>query len=82
MSIWNRKKLTFGFVSTRFAGTDGVSLETQKWVEVLLNKGCRACYMAGELDTDPEVSHLAPKAFFHHEAVLEVQHALFDTKKR
>ena len=34
MSIWNRKKLSFGFVSTRFAGTDGVSLETNKWVDV------------------------------------------------
>ena len=30
MTIWDRKKLSFGFVSTRFAGTDGVSLETDK----------------------------------------------------
>ena len=56
MSVWNRKKLSFGFVSTRFAGTDGVSLETQKWVEVLKTKGCDVYYMAGKLDTDPETS--------------------------
>ena len=82
MTIWDRKALSFGFVSTRFAGTDGVSLETQKWVDVLQNKGCKVCYMAGELDTAPELSHLAPKAFFHHEDILEIQHALFDEKKR
>ncbi|HUT71589.1 MAG TPA: hypothetical protein VMW89_13030 [Desulfatiglandales bacterium] len=27
-----------GFVSTRIAGTDGVSLEIQKWAEVLEEK--------------------------------------------
>ena len=82
MTVWTRKKLSFGFISTRFAGTDGVSLETQKWVEVLKSKGCRVYYMAGELDTDPTISHLAPKAFFKHQEILEVQHALFVQKRR
>ena len=82
MSIWDRKKLSFGFVSTRFAGTDGVSLETQKWVDVLKAKGCKVYYMAGNLDTDPEISHLAVKALFQHEEILEVQHALFVEKRR
>jgi glycosyltransferase involved in cell wall biosynthesis len=82
MTIWDRKKLSFGFVSTRFAGTDGVSLETEKWVDVLRSKGCSVYYMAGLLDTDPEISHLAPKAFFQHEDILEIQHALFAEKRR
>jgi glycosyltransferase involved in cell wall biosynthesis len=82
MSVWNRKKLSFGFVSTRFAGTDGVSLETQKWVDVLKDKGCGICYMAGKLDTEPEISHLAPKAFFKHEDIIEVQNSLFVDKRR
>ena len=82
MTIWNRKKLSFGFVSTRFAGTDGVSLETDKWVDVLKSKDCSVYYMAGKLDTDPDISHLAPKAFFQHEDILEIQHALFDEKRR
>ena len=64
MNIWQRRKPTFGFVSTRIAGTDGVSLETKKWVEVLEAKGCRCVFMAGELDTDPQKSHLVPEAFF------------------
>ena len=82
MTIWKRKKLSFGFVSTRFAGTDGVSLETHKWVEVLRAKGCDIYYMAGELDTEPEISHLVPKAYFQHEEILEVQRPLFSEKRR
>ncbi len=82
MTIWKRKKLSFGFVSTRFAGTDGVSLETQKWVDVLKAKGCDIYYMAGELDTEPEISHLVPKAYFQHEEILEVQRPLFSEKRR
>ncbi len=82
MTVWKRKKLSFGFVSTRFAGTDGVSLETQKWVDVLESKGCNVFYMAGELDTDPEISHLVPKAFFQHPDILEVQQLLFIKKRR
>ena len=82
MSIWDRKKFSFGFVSTRFAGTDGVSLETQKWADVLKEKECEVYYMAGELDTDPAISHLVPKAFFQHEEILEVQQELFGEKRR
>lgn len=82
MSIWKRDKLSFGFISTRFAGTDGVSLETQKWVDVLREKGCDVYYMAGMLDTDPNISYLVPKAFFQHEDILEIQHELFVKKRR
>ena len=82
MSVWTRKQLSFGFVSTRFAGTDGVSLETQKWVDVLKAKDCKVYYMAGELDTPPEISHLVPKAFFQHKEILEIQHQLFLEKRR
>jgi glycosyltransferase involved in cell wall biosynthesis len=82
MGVWNRKKLSFGFVSTRLAGTDGVSLETEKWVDVLKEKGGDVYYLAGELDTEPEVSILAPKAHFKHTEIREVQHELFSEKKR
>ena len=82
MSIWDRKHLSFGFISTRFAGTDGVSLETQKWVDVLTAKGCRVYYMAGKLDRDEAVSYLSPKAFFQHDDIRAVQNALFREKRR
>ena len=45
-----------GFVSTRFAGTDGVSLEAAKWAEVLDEAGHRCFWFAGELDKPAEIS--------------------------
>jgi glycosyltransferase involved in cell wall biosynthesis len=82
MDIWTRKAPSFGFISTRFAGLDGVSLETKKWVEVLTEKGCPVYFMAGELDTPSEISHLVPDAHFKHAQIEKIQHALFVEKKR
>lgn len=55
-----------GFISTRIAGTDGVSLETEKWAEVFEREGFECFYFAGELDRPPEVSMLYEKAHFKH----------------
>ena len=82
MNVWERKKPSFGFISTRLAGLDGVSLEVNKWVDVIVSKGCSVYYMAGELDTDPKISHLAPKAHFENEEILEIQQDLFVKKQR
>mgnify|MGYP000265121490 CR=1 FL=1 len=82
MDIWARKKPSFGFISTRLAGLDGVSLETAKWVDVLAAKDCPVYFMAGELDTPPEISHLVPEAHFKHPEIEKIQHALFVEKKR
>jgi glycosyltransferase involved in cell wall biosynthesis len=66
-----------GFVSTRFQGTDGVTLEARKWAQILGGLGHSCYWMAGELDAPPEVSHTAPLAFFNHPEVAEVQRQLF-----
>jgi glycosyltransferase involved in cell wall biosynthesis len=55
-----------GFVSTRFAGTDGVSLETEKWADVFTKVGFECFYLAGEIDRPPEQSYLVEKAHFKH----------------
>jgi len=55
-----------GFISTRFAGTDGVSLETEKWAAVLERMGHRCFYFAGECDRDPSISQVVPEAFYRH----------------
>jgi hypothetical protein len=55
-----------GFVSTRFAGTDGVSLETAKWATVLERLGSTCFYFAGECDRPPDRSHVVPEAFYRH----------------
>jgi glycosyltransferase involved in cell wall biosynthesis len=62
-------KKRIGFVSTRLAGTDGVSLETQKWAEVLERDGHECFYMAGELDTPPERSRLVKNCHFRNKRV-------------
>jgi len=55
-----------GFVSTRFAGTDGVSLEAAKWAEVLWHDKHVSYWYAGVLDRDADISLCVPEAFFGH----------------
>ena len=55
-----------GFISTRFAGTDGVSLESAKWAQVLWDFDCKSFWYAGLLDRDPDTSHCVPEAHFEH----------------
>ena len=55
-----------GFVSTRFAGTDGVSLESAKWAEVLWEDEHFSAWYGGRLDRAPDVSMCIPEAYFHH----------------
>lgn len=71
-----RKRI--GFVATRLAGMDGVSLETVKWVDILgaLNYDC--FYFAGELEWPDEYSYHVPEAHFHHPDILRLQADLFD----
>ncbi len=55
-----------GFISTRFAGTDGVSLESAKWAEVLEADRHTCFWYAGRLDRPPAHSHCVPEANFGH----------------
>ena len=56
--------LNIGFVSTRFAGNDGVSLESAKWAEILGEEGHQNFWYAGRLDRSPEISLCVPEAHF------------------
>jgi len=71
-----------GFASTRFAGTDGVSFEAGKWARIFAETGAKCHWFAGQLETPPETSHLAPEAFFNHPEVLEIQAGLFGVTER
>jgi glycosyltransferase involved in cell wall biosynthesis len=76
------KRLRIGFVSTRFSGTDGVSLETEKWVNTLERLGHKCFYFAGESDRPPEKTHLVPEAHFKHPSVEALTTELFMATKR
>ncbi|HJX41628.1 MAG TPA: glycosyltransferase family 4 protein [Anaerolineales bacterium] len=78
----NPRVLHIGFVSTRFQGLDGVSLETTKWVSLLERFHHRCYWFAGELDTDPERSLLVPEAYFRHPAILALERDLFGNSTR
>lgn len=55
-----------GFISTRFAGTDGVSLESAKWAEVLWDDRHVSYWYSGKSDRNPAISHCVPEAYFGH----------------
>lgn len=61
-----------GFISTRFAGTDGVSLETEKWATVLERMGHNCFYLAGQCDRGANQSHVVPEAFYRHPDIDEL----------
>jgi glycosyltransferase involved in cell wall biosynthesis len=71
-----------GFLSTRFQGTDGVSLETEKWIHVLERMGFECFFFAGQSDWDEERTMVAPEAFWEHPEVAEVQRRVFGSTKR
>jgi glycosyltransferase involved in cell wall biosynthesis len=58
--------MNIGFVSTRLAGVDGVSLEVAKLVTILREMGHESFYCAGELDADSPPSRLVPEMHFTH----------------
>ncbi len=81
-----RKKSTgiknIGFISTRVAGTDGVSLETAKWDAVLERNQYRCFYFAGLLDRPKERSFLVEEAFFDHPENLKINNEVFGRRRR
>lgn len=69
--------MNIGFISTRLAGTDGVSLETQKIAAVTQELGHQNYYCAGELD--PGLTGLlAPELHFVDETAVALGKRAFD----
>jgi mannosylglucosylglycerate synthase len=71
-----------GFISTRFAGTDGVSLETAKWADVFEKAGFTCFYFGGELDRPPKQSYLVKEAHFQHTEIRNIFRSCFDARVR
>ncbi len=66
-----------GFISTRFAGTDGVSLETSKWAAVLEGLGHSTFYFAGECDRPADHSRLVPEAHYRHPTIAAINRVAY-----
>ncbi|MBI1279767.1 MAG: glycosyltransferase [Anaerolineaceae bacterium] len=66
-----------GFVSTRFAGTDGVSLETLKWSNLLSTMNCECFCFAGESDWPADRRYIVPEAHFESPEIQALNGDLF-----
>lgn len=70
-----------GFVSTRFSGTDGVTLEARKWAEVLEEDGHPCFWFAGKLSEGKQRGFLAPVAHFHDSRNVRINLQIFGREK-
>lgn len=71
-----------GFISTRFKGTDGVSLESDKWAHVLERLGHTCFYLSGASDRPPERSRIVPEALFIHPDIRNIYNTAFSLRVR
>lgn len=69
--------MNIGFVSTRLAGTDGVSLEAGKVAEILSRLEHTCFYCAGELSTPGLAGTVVPEMSFNHPSIQPLQDAAF-----
>jgi glycosyltransferase involved in cell wall biosynthesis len=71
-----------GFVSFRFSGTDGVSLETEKWAHILEKHGHTCYYFAGESDRPDNRTMLVAHAHFQHPDIEDITDRCFGVNRR
>ncbi len=71
-----------GFVSTRFAGLDGVSLESAKWAQVLWDHEHISFWYAGRLDRADDISMCIPEAHFGHPEIKWINDAIWGRTTR
>ena len=71
--------LNVGFVSTRFAGIDGVSLEASKWAQIFKGEGHTCFWFAGELTKNSDASIFAAQASFKNGQNQWINSQLFGT---
>jgi glycosyltransferase involved in cell wall biosynthesis len=71
-----------GFISTRFSGTDGVTLETMKWAHVLRELGQQLFYFAGLNNQPAGISYVVPEAFFKHPDIFAITEVAYSARAR
>ena len=76
------RSTNIGFISFRFHGTDGVSLETSKWAEVLEEMGHKCYYFSGLSDRPFDRSMVVEEAHFLESENREYYYKFVGTTKR
>lgn len=73
--------MRIGFISTRLSGTDGVSLEVEKWATVLRRMGHELYYCAGELSGYAAGGTLIPELHFDHKSAISISQRAFGSER-
>ena len=71
--------MRIGFIATRLNGTDGVSLEVEKWAQVLQRLGHELYYCAGELGGYASGGTLIPTLHFAHQSIFKLSRQAFES---
>ena len=71
--------MRIGFIATRLNGTDGVSLEVEKWAQVLQRLGHEIYYCAGELGGYARGGSLIPELHFAHQSIFRLSKQAFES---
>jgi len=74
--------VNLGFISTRLAGSDGVTLETMKWAEVCRKLGHNVFFCAGQMAPELQPHMVIPEAHFTHPNIVAIQNACFGVRTR
>jgi len=69
--------MRIGFIATRLHGTDGVTLEVEKWAKVLAKLGHEIYYCAGELGGYAKDGYLIPELHFADQTVYALSQRAF-----
>jgi mannosylglucosylglycerate synthase len=70
--------MRIGFIATRLSGTDGVTLEVEKWSHVLTRMGHKLYYCAGELGGYAKGSTHIPKLHFADRSIHSLSKKAFE----
>ena len=71
-----------GIISTRIAGTDGVSLEISKWVDIFKRNNYNCFYFSGESDREDSISYQIEEAHFAHPEIRAISSRVFGNQTR
>jgi len=71
--------MRIGFIATRLNGTDGVSLEVEKWAHVLQRLGHEVYYCAGELGGYASEGTHIPKLHFADQSIFKLSQKAFES---
>ena len=61
--------MRIGFIATRLSGTDGVTLEVEKWAKVLSRMGHEIFFCAGEVSSYASKGTVIPKLHFADQSI-------------